>query len=111
MARKGYSLLDLIEEWVELTSLPYCYAVWCARRSSLSAEEVSAIVEVHRAIEFEAETQEQGDEFGYGLTDDGAESLREFFTYAFYHGVLPDVPDLSYYAPPDEDDEDGASIP
>jgi hypothetical protein len=37
----------------------------------------------------------------YGLPEDAREGVREFLRYAFYHGILPDVPDLRFFG---EDD-------
>jgi predicted solute-binding protein len=35
--------------------------------------------------------------FSYDMSDQHVESLTEFFRYAFYHGVLGDIPDLTFY--------------
>jgi hypothetical protein len=37
----------------------------------------------------------------YGLPEDAREGVSEFLRYAFYHGILPDVPDLRFFG---EDD-------
>jgi len=42
--------------------------------------------------------------FSFSFTDEEQDGVAEFFRFAFYHGVLPDIPDLSFY-PLDTEDE------
>jgi predicted solute-binding protein len=41
--------------------------------------------------------------FSYGLAEEEQQGFAEFVRYAYYHGILPDVPDLNFFegsAPP-----------
>jgi hypothetical protein len=45
-------------------------------------------------------------------TEESEEGLREFMRYAYYHGVLPDVPDLQYFSSrPEAEGEHPAAPP
>jgi hypothetical protein len=83
--------IDLIEAWAELTELPYVYGLWCAREESLNSEERSVIRAVHLG------TPAAGAEFTHRIDAEAEEGLREFFRFAFYHGVLTDIPDLHWF--------------
>ncbi len=112
----GRETLDVVEEWYELTGLPYPHGFWCARESELSRDDLAALA-LARA-EGEASLAEIAGEaphahqlpalspadaerylraFTYEFTPDAAAGLREFMQYAYYHGTLPDVPDLHFF--------------
>jgi predicted solute-binding protein len=85
--------LDLVEAWMEMTGLPFCYGLWCRRRGSMSQSDMDTVRAVHRKAQAAAEETEAP--FRYVPTDETAEGLRTFLHYAYYHGVLPDVPDVN----------------
>ena len=41
--------------------------------------------------------QEYLSAFSYDFGEPESESLREFMSYAFYFGILPDVPEINFY--------------
>ncbi len=91
LASRGQTL-NLIEEWYELTGLPFVHGVWVTRPNGLDAEERSAI------LSSGMDALSAGEEgYRYALDDECRESLAEFFRMCYYRGVLPDVPDLHFY--------------
>lgn len=109
--------LDLIEEWADMSDLPYVHGFWCGREGDLSTEDVRALqrsrdrgVEELEEISAEAPARPSSpfppetllahlETFGYEFTDEVRDAFQEFLRYAYYYGVLPDVPDLHYYPP------------
>ncbi len=110
------STVDLVEEWNELTGLPYVHAVWCGRETDLQGADRDALrrvrdsgIQTVHEIAARAVTEpgfpprsvqdlrDYLDAFSYELTDDVAEGFREFLQYAYFHGVIPDVPDMNFY--------------
>ncbi|MEW6509697.1 MAG: MqnA/MqnD/SBP family protein [Bacteroidota bacterium] len=96
------SALDLVEEWIAATDLPYVHGFWAGREDSLSKHEWDIIAGA--ADRGYTSLQAQGEPvagaletFSYDLTDDVQEGIREFLRYAYYHGILPDVPDLRFF--------------
>lgn len=121
---RGKNVLDLVEEWVEMTDLPYVHGFWCGREHSLDRSDLRAIqqacadglgmlegiaaagVAAHgvRGIP-PVELQQYLERLSYALMEDEQAGVREFFRYAFYHGVLPDIVELQFYgASPDDVD-------
>lgn len=93
--------LDLVEQWSDLTGLPYVHSFCCFREGELSGVELETLA---GALGDPGEGKSNGgtqvrnyeDEFSYSLTGDAQASLREFFHYAYYHGALPDIPELNF---------------
>ena len=108
--------LDLVEEWNDLTGLPYVHGVWVGHEDSGAEEVVAPLVQareqgvMHLAENAEAIAGElnlaRGTVwdylalFSYGLGEDEKAGLSEFLRYAYFHGVLPDVPDLNFFDEP-----------
>jgi predicted solute-binding protein len=97
--------LDLVDEWTDLTELPYVHGFWACTPNSLSAD--------HRRIlrdardegirNFDALMQQNSDlgapenyfgMFSYELDDETLNSLGEFFRFSFYYGVIKDIPEI-----------------
>jgi len=101
--------LDLAELWRDVTGFPLVHGVWCAREGGVGADEVRAIAAAAeegaaRRAEFAAspEVQIHLDAFLYAWDDDVRGGFAEFLRYAYYHGVLPDVPELHLFGADDE---------
>ena len=92
--------LDLVEEWVIATDLPYVHGFWVCREGALTEEEYRMIAAApprgHLSLG-ESEAAGALEEFSYTLSEEVREGIREFLRYAYYHGILPDVPDLRFY--------------
>jgi len=111
----GYaSYLDLGDEWDDLTGLPFVYALWVGRRESLSEDDVLALINSKNygiqnidTISYEA-SQRYGVDFDfcksyltenlfYELGEQEIAGMKEFFTYAFYYGVIDFIPEIKFY--------------
>jgi chorismate dehydratase len=99
--------LDLVEEWIAATDLPYVHGFWCARENTLTEPEWTLLGGLGSRVD--APSPEAGepspvDLFSYDFPDNVQEGIREFLRYAYYHGILPDVPDLRFFGSVDDDD-------
>jgi chorismate dehydratase len=98
--------LDLVEEWIAATDLPYVHGFWCARENTLSEAEWSVLGGLGSRLEEPApgaEGPSPEDIFSYDFPENVQEGIREFLRYAYYHGILPDVPDLRFFGSEDAD--------
>ena len=129
MTRQG-NMLDLVEVWSELTELPYVHGFWCTWEGELTIEEARLLGthgtpddQLLDTIASEAAVQhnlpdlatttvrEYLGSFSYEFDAQVEEGIREFLTFAFYHGVLPDVPELNYLSSESPDETaDGPSL-
>jgi len=111
--------LDLVEMWTEMTDLPYVHGTFCCREHALTDEEAQSFgsllphdrpldiaSDVAAAHGFQAAEGSSLEsffaEFSFELNDEVREGLTEFLKYSYYHGILPDVPDLHFYSAVDE---------
>lgn len=105
--------LDLVDEWTDMTELPFVHLI-CAARKEKQKKEIaslllssqkkgaasfSLIASQHaRTFTFPAEVLEgQLERYEYGFGDEARQGLGEFFRYAFYLGILPDVPEIEIF--------------
>jgi chorismate dehydratase len=112
--------IDLVEEWNDLTDLPYVYALWMSHRNLLTLGTVHSLkqsceegVRHMKEIALEAsknkhvsrqECEDYLSSFSFDLDDEAIESISEFYRYSFYYGVLGEVPEIKLYpqeVPPD----------
>jgi len=105
--------VDLVQEWRDLTELPYVHGIWVGREDRLSEETISLLIEGQKkgesmlrsvAEKMSPEIKRPADEcqkylesFRYSLGEAEEESLSEFFRYAYYHGSLGDVPECNFF--------------
>lgn len=108
--------LDLVEEWNDLTGLPYVHGMWVAHDETGTESIVASLVgakeqgTMHLAESAEViaselnlsreTTRDYLAGFSYGLGEDEQAGLSEFFRFAYFHSVLPDVPDLNFFEDP-----------
>ena len=109
----GSFVLDLVEEWNDLTGLPYVHGFWVGREDS---ETLHLTPELTRAKQnglahlrdlAQGLAQQRGlptddasryfSSFSFGFGQDEEQGLSEFIRYAYYHGVLPDIPDINFF--------------
>jgi predicted solute-binding protein len=109
----GVFTLDLVEEWNDLTDLPYVHGFWVGREEEMSAPEANTLLEAKRngilqkiQIAQQAASQQNSSiedmtqylsAFSYDFGEREEESLAEFIHYAYYHTVLGDVPEIRYF--------------
>ena len=105
--------LDLVEEWSDLTDLPYVHGMWVGREESERGLFLPQIVSLSRngvrhfadiagqlARKYPVSPEEATEylsTFSYALGKEEEESLTEFIQHAYFHGVLPDAPDLNFF--------------
>lgn len=95
--------LDIVDEWTDLTSLPYVHGIWAAREESLDKEELEGIrqsaAEGLAALDdlAPADAPDYLHQFDYTLNEEAVSGLSEFFRMAYYHGILKDIPDLKFF--------------
>ena len=96
-----------------MTDLPFIHLLCAARKEKYKKEIASllltsqelgraslSMIAAQQAKEFSypAEVMEQQLEgYSYGFDDEAREALGEFFRYAFYLGILPDVPEIEVF--------------
>jgi chorismate dehydratase len=106
--------IDLVEEWNDLTDLPYVHALWLSHRDSPKRGTVRSLkqsceegVRHLKDIALVASQNEQLTRqecegylslFSFDLDDEAIESVSEFYRYAFYYGILGEVPEIKFYA-------------
>jgi predicted solute-binding protein len=110
---RNHFVLDLVEEWFDLTELPYVHGFWVGRETELLENEASALLNAKnqgvllRSNIAEAYAQKHNialaaardylQTFSYDFGKHEEDSLAEFFHYAFFHGAIGDIPDLRYF--------------
>jgi chorismate dehydratase len=116
------SMIDLVEAWTEMTDLPYVYGFWCCREGQLTDEHIrrleksvhvdgatldgiaSEAAVTHQLLQWNPDSlRAHLDSFAYEFNVDVEEGIREFLKFAYYYGVLPDVPELNYLSTEDEE--------
>ena len=112
------SIIDITEEWNQLTGLPLVHAIWCGREGDLTNHEVqhlqqsaikgtagiSDIVLAAKPDDREA-LQRFLESFSFELTAEAEEGLAEMMKYFYYHGITPDVSELSFYKTDEQKDD------
>ncbi len=108
------AFLDLVEEWSDLTGLPFVYAFWAGHELTLTSEEVTAMKKSYEIgaqnIEKISKEYAVGKEhpwqfyrdyltqnIHYKLGDEEKAGLMEFYHYAFYLGLIEHIPELHFY--------------
>lgn len=106
-----FPFIDLVDEWNDITELPYVHTV-CAVQNGNVKKEIFELLKESRdwgiknsaAISYEHSEKlhraaddltEYLSHFSYSFTEDVRASLDEFFRLAYYYGMLPDVPDIN----------------
>jgi chorismate dehydratase len=113
ISRPGTFTLDLVEEWNDLTGLPYVHGFWVGREEDLSKTEAQALLTAKNTGVLLLPQLAQGvaqqknfslDEitqyvssFSYDFGEKEEEGLAEFIRYAYYHGIIGDVPEILYF--------------
>lgn len=111
-ARTRTQKLDLVDFWIDMTGLPYVHGFWCFRNEGLDAQEMTAIqaaaaggvgqlrsmihgdVRIGGSVISEEVKEGLISSISYDLDEEAVAAASEFLRFAYYHGALPDVPDL-----------------
>jgi predicted solute-binding protein len=105
--------LDLVEEWTDMTGFPYVHGFWVAREEDIDVEHIQSLVDAKNrgvsqieaiindpALQIgssreELETFFEAFTYDFGQTE--IDSVAEFVTFAYFHGVLGDVPEVALF--------------
>ena len=107
--------VDLVQEWSDLTGLPYVHGVWvteeglfspnhlealgAAKRKGLAEQDAIALQLANEGFGSRESCRSYIGAFSYDLGDQERQALEEFIQYAFFYGVLPDAPELNFLEP------------
>jgi len=105
--------LDLADEWSDFTGLPYVHGFWVGHDEPESGQVAKTLVRTKESgtAHLDQIAQLLSRERGPGLNDckqylagfqyefgePEQQGLSEFIQIAYYHGALPDVPDLNFF--------------
>jgi predicted solute-binding protein len=111
--RENTFIVDLVEEWNDLTGLPYIHGFWVGREDDLSVIEAEALQRAKQdgvslasqitqsvALQQNLSVEEVTRyflSFTYDFGEQEQESISEFIHYAYYHGVLGDIPEINFF--------------
>jgi chorismate dehydratase len=103
--------IDLVDEWTDITELPFVHTLCVAKNGSLpkglsdlliSSVQAGRIELTSVAEDLAASRALSGEyiaqflsRFSYGFDDISRQSLEAFMEMAFLHGILPDVPEIN----------------
>lgn len=110
----GANYLDLAEEWIDMTGLPFVFAVWAGRAGAITLDDTQAIIssknlgldnidQVCRAAAEEYDTDFElvksylTDNIQFDLGDREIAGMKQYFELAYYHGALEYMPMLNFY--------------
>jgi predicted solute-binding protein len=105
--------LDLVEEWSDMTGFPYVHGFWVAREEDIGIDHIKALTNAknlgvaqipaisrHSALQANVSEQELEtyfESFSYVFGQSEIDSVNEFVTFAYYHGALVDVPEITFF--------------
>jgi chorismate dehydratase len=105
--------VDLVEEWTDLTGLPYVHGIWVGRENELSEIEAQALLTAKKeGVSLKShiaqsvaqqqnlslqELTEYLSSFTYDFGEQEEESIAEFIQYAYFHGMIGDVPEINFF--------------
>lgn len=107
------SSLDIVEEWIDLTELPFVHAVWAmwnTRASQSIVQDIQTatlfgVQHLNEVTEMESKRlsipieilRKKYSQFDYSFDEEKIDALTGFFRMAFYHGLWRDVPDINVW--------------
>lgn len=90
--------LDLVDEWDDISGLPYVHGFWVVREGAMLLEETDELRRRSTAGSASPEAQ-RFTHFRYELDPEANAGLNEFFRFVFYHGILNGIPDVRLIGP------------
>ena len=113
-AQDNRNRLDLNEEWLDLTGLPFVYAFWAGREMTVTTDDLKAIKSSFELGEKNLENISKEyarnhrqnwsvyhdfytQNMSYTFSDVEKDGLNEFYNYAFFYGFTEFIPDLYFY--------------
>jgi chorismate dehydratase len=114
MCERRSNRLDLCEEWLDLTGLPFVYGFWAGLEIGTGKEDVALIKKSFElgkknlmtiAKKFARQCNDNWSYYHdilakyiyYKLDGEEKQGLLEFYNYAFYYGYSEFIPDLLFF--------------
>ena len=100
--REHRNKLDLVDEWQDITDLPFVHGFWVTREGALGKEEIDFIIRSGKegATRFGQSAEADGSGelslFSYSFGETEIQAVSEFFRMAYYHGIIKDIPDVRF---------------
>jgi predicted solute-binding protein len=89
--------LDLVDEWFDITELPYVHGMWVVQDESMTQNEIETLTSCSKSAISPGEIEENsGGRIRFNLDETAKEGMNEFFRMAYYHGILKDIPDVKF---------------
>lgn len=95
--------IDLVDEWSDMTDLPFVHGIWVSREQDLTVREMEAL-KYHDPPEKLPEEEIRFLDpsyfayFQYDLNSEAVAGLIEFFRMAYFHGILNDITDVKFFS-------------
>ncbi len=106
--------LDLNEEWLDMTGLPFVYAFWAGREITITSDDLNVIqssfdLGIKNLEKLSKDYAKKHQEvwvfyhdfftqnLSYSFSDQEKDGLNEFYNYAFFYGFTEFIPDLHFY--------------
>ena len=106
--------IDICDDWYDLSGLPFVISFWTGHELALNVGDIARINQAKAHGEFHLDeiiTQYSAkhnlqeiinagfykDTFSLDLKDDEKAALQEFYQYAFYLGIIDNIPELHFY--------------
>ena len=105
---EGLVVLDLGQEWTDLTLRPMVWGLVAARAGTLDADVAAALAEAAAAAPPADVTDEETRHYQLTLDGYAHAGLDELVNHLYYHRVLDDLPAIPFVVPPGEENEDEA---
>ena len=102
--------IDLVDEWEDLTALPYVHGFWGCKPNALTSGEMdhlraardNGVKNIKTIASFTSDQNQQVrdsieeyiGQFSYDLDAEVEESLSEFFRFSYFYGMIEDIPDI-----------------
>jgi predicted solute-binding protein len=100
---RGHSnKIDLVDEWYDITELPYVHGFWVTREEIFDKTEIDFIIKCGLTGAAQSDkSAKAGDTdisllFSYSLGDVEIQSINEFLRMAYYHGIIWDIPEVRF---------------
>lgn len=101
--------MDIVDEWGDISGLPYIHCIWASREDDLTSSEMRAIIdagrvgsenphEIIRTALNKPSHEEYLSNFEFSLNEEKTSAIGEFLRMAYYHGVLQDIPDVKLHS-------------
>ncbi len=106
--------IDLAEEWLDMTGLPFVFAVWAGRSGAITLDDTQAIISSKNLgldnidAVCRAAAEEYNADFNlvrsyltenvqFNLGEEEVAGMKQYFELAYYHGALEYLPGLNFY--------------